>query len=319
MSQPRTTRTITISDGAAGLPFSKGLLSSGVMVTGMPHFRAFAVAEEVERRLTEDELVSLTSAELAERTLEAIRTTAGESYALNYVRWREVQSLELPLVILIGGATGVGKSTIATQLAARMGIVRVIATDAIREVMRAVVPEGSMPTLHVSSFELDRGPRADAQDPLLAGFREQAATVGIGIRALVERAATEGTSMVVEGVHVVPGSFDADAEHLRVLAVPFVLGVEDEARHRSHLSARGTATSSRPASRYVDRIDGIRRLQGFVQEQALAHGVPVIANHGFDQTIADVVDLVMERAIARATDLRAREARGEDGSHEVVP
>ena len=307
MSQPESTRTITISDGAAGLPFSKGLLTSGVMVTGMPQSRAFAVAEQVERWLTQSGLESVTSAELAEHTLEAIRATAGETYALNYIRWRAVQSLDVPLVILIGGATGAGKSTVATQLAARMGIVRVIATDAIREVMRAVVPEVVMPTLHVSSFELDRGPRADGDDPLLAGFREQAATVGIGIRALVERAAKEGTSMVVEGVHVVPGSFDADAEHLRVLAVPFVLGVEDEARHRSHLSARGTATSSRPASRYVNRIDGIRRLQRFVQEQAVAHGVPVIANHGFDQTIADVVDLVMERAIERATAMRAAE------------
>jgi 2-phosphoglycerate kinase len=313
MSRPDTKRIIVISDGASGLPFSKGLLSSGVMVTGMPQPRAFAVAEEVERGLTESGLESVTSAELAERTLEAIRATAGETYALNYLRWREVQSLGVPLVILIGGATGAGKSTIATQLAARMGIVRVVATDAIREVMRAVVPEDTMPTLHVSSFELDRGPRSDGEDPLLAGFREQAATVGIGIRALVARAAREGTSMVVEGVHVVPGFFDADAEHLRVIAVPFVLGVEDEARHRSHLSARGTSTSSRPASRYVDRIDGIRRLQRFVQEQARANGVPVIANHGFDQTIADVVDLVMERAIERAHDLRMDEvARGRD-------
>ena len=308
MSRPSTTRAITVSDGAAGLPFSKGLLSSSVLVTGMPQSRAFAVAEAVERRIVEAGIASITSAELAERTLDAIRETAGETYALNYVRWREVQALEVPLVILIGGATGAGKSTIATQLAARMSIVRVVATDAIREVMRAIVPEDAMPTLHVSSFELDRGPRADGGDPLLAGFAEQAAIVGIGDRALVERAAREGTSMVVEGVHVVPGSFDAAAEHLRVLAVPFVLGVEDEARHRSHLSARGTSISSRPASRYVERIDGIRRLQRFVQEQALVHGVPVIANTGFDQTIADVVDLVMEQAIERAAELRRREA-----------
>jgi 2-phosphoglycerate kinase len=308
MSRPDTKRTIEVSDGASGLPFSKGLLSSSVMVTGMPQSRAFAVAEEVERRLTASGLAAVTSAELAEHTLEAIRATAGETYALNYLRWRQVQSLGVPLVILIGGATGAGKSTVATQLAARMGIVRVVATDAVREVMRAIVPEDTMPTLHVSSFELDRGPRPDGEDPLLAGFREQAATVGIGIRALIERAATEGTSIVVEGVHVVPGFFDADTEHLDALAVPFVLGVEDEARHRSHLSARGTATSTRPASRYLEQIDGIRRLQRFVQEQADRHGVPVIANHGFDQTIADVVDLVMEKAVERAEALRARRA-----------
>ena len=68
----------------------------------------------------------------------------------------------MPLVILIGGATGVGKSTIATQLAHRLGIVRVVATDAaIREVMRAMLSAELMPALHVSSFQADRAaPRA---------------------------------------------------------------------------------------------------------------------------------------------------------------
>jgi 2-phosphoglycerate kinase len=283
------------------------------MVTGMPQPRAFLVAEEVERRLQSADRVEVTSAELDEHTLEAIRATAGETYALNFVRWQEVQALGIPLVILVGGATGAGKSTIATQLAARMGIVRVIATDAIREVMRAVVPGEAMPTLHRSSFELGDEPREDGADPLLADFREQAATVGIGIRALIERAAVEATSMIVEGVHVVPGFFDVDAANLRVLAVPFVLGVEDEARHRSHLRARGSATAARPAARYVDRFDGIRKLQRFVLEQAETHDVPVVANRGFDQAIADVVDLVMERATERATELSAREDAVREG------
>ena len=74
---------------------------------------------------------------------------AGERYAKNFLRWREVERLDVPLVILIGGTTGVGKSTIATQLAARLGIVRVVATDAIREVMRSMLSSELMPTLHV--------------------------------------------------------------------------------------------------------------------------------------------------------------------------
>lgn len=314
MNETGPKRPITISDGASGLPFSKGLLSSQVMVTGMPQSRAFAVAEEVERRLLEEGRTSLTSGELAGCTLEAIRGIAGETYAVNFLRWREVEALDVPLVILIGGATGTGKSTVATQLAARLGIVRVVATDAIREVMRAVVADDIMPTLHVSSFESDtvvRDRPGTDEDPLVSAFREQAATVGVGIRALIERAAREGTSIVIEGVHVVPGFFEVDTDQLRILTVPFVLGVEDEVRHRSHLSARETATASRPASRYVERFDGIRRLQRFVQERALASGVPVVANHGFDQTIADVVDLVMERSIDRATRLRVAEHPGE--------
>ena len=44
--RPRTTQ-ITISDREPGLPFSKGLLASPVMVTGLSPYRAYQVAEEV--------------------------------------------------------------------------------------------------------------------------------------------------------------------------------------------------------------------------------------------------------------------------------
>ena len=80
----------------------------------------------------------------------------------------------MPLVILIGGATGVGKSTIATQLAARLGIVRVVATDAIREVMRSMFSPELMPSLHTSSFQADaalREPPTRPADALIVGFR----------------------------------------------------------------------------------------------------------------------------------------------------
>jgi len=206
---------------------------------------------------------------------------------------------------LIGGATGVGKSTIATQLAARLGIVRVVATDAIREVMRAMLSPQLMPTLHVSSFQADqamREPPIKNADALVVGFREQTAAVSVGINALIERAATEGTSIVIEGAHVVPGFFDAEAYGDRILAVPFIIGVDDEERHLSHFAAREDAIASRPATRYAEGFDGIRRLQGYVKSQALAHGVPVIPNHSFDQTIATVIDLVMDKATSQAAE-----------------
>src|SRR5207249_1279811 len=85
-----------------------------------------------------------------------------------------------------------------------------------------------------------------------------------------------------------------------ILAVPFVVGVDDEDRHRSHFAARENAVAPRPAARYVEGFEGIRRLQRYVKSQALAHGVPVIPNYSFDQSIAAVIDLVMERTTARA-------------------
>jgi 2-phosphoglycerate kinase len=294
---------IVISDNEAGLPFSKGLMAAEVMVTGLSPYRAYEVAEAIETRLREEGRDSITGEELNAVALEALRQMAGDRYATNLVRWREVERLDVPLVILIGGATGVGKSTIATQLAARLGIVRVVATDAIREVMRSMLSPELMPTLHTSSFAADMAlsePPTRPSDALVVGFREQTASVSVGINALIERAAVEGTSIIIEGAHVVPGFFELEAYAERILAVPFVIVVEDEERHRTHFAAREDAVASRPAQRYETGFDNIRRLQRYVKSQALSHGVPVLPNYGFDQSIATVIDLVMERATARA-------------------
>jgi 2-phosphoglycerate kinase len=297
---------VVISDREPGLPFSKGLMASQVMVTGLSPIRAYQVAEAVEDRLHELGVPSITSTQLEEVVVQVLSEVAGERYAKNYMRWREVEGLDIPLVILIGGVTGVGKSTIATQLAARFGIVRVVATDAIREVMRALFSRELMPTLYTSSFQADVALRepTPATEQVVVGFREQTAAVSVGIEALLERAALEQTSLIVEGAHVVPGFLDLDRLRERILAVPVIVTVEDEAVHVSHFSARGVDVTERPSSRYLSGLENIRRLQRYVKSQALSHGVPVIPNYNFDQALAAVTDLVMERATDRATTLR---------------
>ena len=295
--------TILISDREPGLPYSKGLMASQVMVTGLSPIRAYQVAEAIEERLLGSGRSSVTSEELSQIAVDVLEEVAGDRYAKNFLRWREVEALDIPLVLLMGGATGVGKSTIATQLAARLGIVRVVATDAIREVMRALFSRELMPTLYTSSFQADtalREPPTRAADRLVVGFREQTTAVAVGISALLERAVVEGTSVVIEGAHVVPGFFDLEPWADRVLAVPVIIAVDDEDVHRSHFSARSTDVGGRPAQRYEEGFDNIRRLQRYIKSQALTHGVPVIPNYKFDQALAAVIDLVMERATERA-------------------
>jgi 2-phosphoglycerate kinase len=313
--EPKTPQ-IVITDREPGLPFSKGLLASQVMVTGLSPVRAYEVADAVEDRLLEAGRTSVTSQELSDVAFGTILDIAGERYATNFDRWREVELLDVPLVILIGGATGVGKSTVATQLAARFGIVRVVATDAIREVMRSMLSPELMPTLHISSFEADRAlrePPTKTADALILGFREQTAAVAVGINALIERAALERTSIVIEGAHVVPGFFDTDSYADRVLAVPCVLGVEDEEHHLTHFASREDAVAARPAARYATGFDNIRRLQRYVKSQALSHGVPVVPNYSFDQALSAVIDLVMERATQHAKEFRVRRTHSQEG------
>jgi 2-phosphoglycerate kinase len=309
---------ILISDRDSGLPYSKGLMASQVMVTGLSPVRAYQVAEAIEERLRELGVPSISNGELGELALGVLENLAGERYARNFQRWREIEALQVPLVVLIGGATGVGKSTLATQLATRLGIVRVVATDAIREVMRALFSHELMPTLHASSFEAGSVLRQPpSKDEVVVGFREQTAAVAVGVQALVERAAMEGTHLIIEGAHVVPGFLDLEPWRERILAVPVVITIEEDEVHRSHFAARASEHTGRPAERYLDRFGDIRRVQRYIKSQALSHGVPVIANYSFDRALAAIIDLVMERATERTAP--ARVADGERAGRAPAP
>lgn len=297
---------ILISDRETGLPYSKGLLASQVMVAGLPPMRAYQVAEAVEDRLLELARPSISSEELFGLAREVLEELAGERYAKNFLRWQEVEALDIPLVVLIGGTTGVGKSTIATQLAARLGIVRVVASDAVREVMRAMFSRELMPSLHASSFEAGSVLREPpGRDAAIVGFREQTSAVAVGLQALVERAALEGTSIILEGAHIVPGFFDLSVWEDRILAVPVIVTVEDEDVHRSHFVARWSDQEGRPATRYLEGFENIRRIQRYIKSQALSHGVPVIPNYDFDRSLAALIELVLEKATARAEQARS--------------
>ncbi|MEX0833957.1 MAG: hypothetical protein WD276_08850 [Actinomycetota bacterium] len=311
MSKPGGNPQILISDGDSGLPYSKGLMASRMMVTGLSPFRSYQVAERVEEKLRELGAPSVSSDELTGIAVAVLREAAGDRYSKNFLRWREVEALDTPLVLLIGGATGVGKSTLATQLAARLGIVRVVATDAIREVMRAVLSRDLMPTLYTSSFEADsalREPPIRASDRVIMGFREQTDAVAVGLRGILDRAAMEGTSVIIEGAHAVPGFFDLQPWEDRVLTVPVVVTVEDEDVHHSHFVARGMDASARPADRYQTGFAKIRKVQKYIKSQALSHDVPIIPNYNLDQTLTAIIDLVVERATERAAVTRVTAA-----------
>lgn len=302
MTRGKRSTHIIISDRDPGLPYSKGLMASQVMVSGLSPYRAYKVAERIEDALVERGVRSLTTEELQALAVRVIEDEAGERYARNFVRWQGVARLDIPLVLLIGGATGVGKSTIATQIAARLGVVRVIPSDSVREVMRGLFSRELMPTLYTSSFDADsalREPPARAADRVIVGFREQTAAVAVGLRALIERSAIEGTSSIIEGAHVVPGFLDLDRFADRVLAVPVVVAVEEEEMHRSHFQARSADSAARPFDRYIDNFDNIRRVQKYIKSQALSHDWPVIASYNLDQTIAAIIDLVVDRATER--------------------
>src|SRR3989442_203268 len=116
----------------------------------------------------------------------------------------------------------------------------------------------------------------------------------VGVRASIERALQEGWSMVLEGVHLVPGMLPRIEG---ALVAQCVLAIDDAGVHGSHFMIRDTGSNGlRPHSKYIDRLDDIRRVQEHIVSRARRHDVPVIENSDIDAAIGQVIDLVLEAA-----------------------
>ncbi len=166
-----------------------------------------------------------------------------------------------PILVLIAGATGVGKSTTAVKFASEHSFARLLSTDAIREIMR-VQGTSENHALHRSSFS-----KGETGDPVL-DWQDTCKAVESGVQATIERARREGIDLILEGVHIEPS--------LRLLrswkdsggiAIGIVMHVDDESQHTSFLKQR-ESHSFRNADRYISALPRIRAIQDSLKDKA---------------------------------------------------
>jgi 2-phosphoglycerate kinase len=283
--------------GEDGLPFSKGLMARALIAAGLSADRAYELALAVEADLAASDRQATTMERLEEVAVETLGQEEGHAAMRRLRRYRDLYEVDRPIILLVGGATGTGKSTVATDVAYRLGITRVTSTDFVRQTMRAFFSREFMPAIHHSSFEAGRALAGDDEegDPVVGGFLEQTREVLVGVRAAIDRALEEGWSMVLEGVHLVPGMLPKEIEG--ALVVECVLGIDDAEAHASHFWIRDTDSEGvRPYEKYLDAFDDIRLIQAYILGRARKHGVPVIENGNIEEAIGELMELVLKAA-----------------------
>jgi hypothetical protein len=90
----------------------------------------------------------------------------------------EIIEQKKALIILLGGTSGCGKSTVASLLASRFGIPTVLSTDSIRHVMRNFMSTDEFPVLFASTYEVATKVKLDESisehKRTVLGFNQQA-------------------------------------------------------------------------------------------------------------------------------------------------
>jgi 2-phosphoglycerate kinase len=283
--------------------FSKLEYQHGLENIGLSGDEAMDIVALVYKHLLDRRIEKLTSRRLSELTYRYLRQSSelGPAVAHRWLVWRNFVNSGKPIIFLIGGTAGCGKSTVATMLANRLDIVRTQSTDMLREVMRIMMPEQLMPALHTSSFtawktlpgepdDLDHVP----ETLLVNGYRSQADLLAVAIEAVTQRALRERVSLILEGVHIHPAIEDKLSKHDDAIVIPIMLGVLKRKQLQRRISGRGADVPQRRASRYLKHFDEIWRLQSYLLSEADRANKPIVINDDRDKVFREIMRITIE-------------------------
>lgn len=277
-------------------PFSKGILARSLTTADMGSKKAYEAATEIELKLIENNINVISITELSEFVADYLRNE-DPAIAEKYLKWRTLRKANGPLIILIGGASGVGTSSMAFELANRLGLKNLISTDMIREVMRKIVSKDLSPVIHKSSFnayESIRIPKL-ASNPVVEGFRNQVEVVSVGVEAIIERSIKEGISTIIEGVHIVPGFINEELIEKYNIVV-FTLTISDPEIHKSRFYSRCRQPwVKRSLQSYLDNFNSIRETQEFIVNQAKLSESYIIDNVDVTTTIDMMMNDIIDK------------------------
>ncbi len=275
--------------------FARNRLLRFAITAGLDPADALALTGEVEARLDGLPLGTVDEAQTEALVSEVLASQFGERAARRYLLTASIRRSDRPVVVLIGGATGTGKSTLATELAFRLGISSVTSTDMVREAMRSVLSREVVPGLHDHSFRgmaLGKDALSDPQERVLAGFHQQADQVAVGIRALVRRAGREAASMVVEGTHLRPPFTNYVPADVDAVVAGILLAVPSSKAHRERFPIRALKQPQRQPDAYLDSFQAVRWIHEDLLADAETHGSVVIPNADLDSTVDQMIDVL---------------------------
>ena len=199
-----------------------------------------------------------------------------------------------PYVILIGSASGIGKSTIAAELAKTLNIKHLIESDFLRAVVRGIIGKEYAPALHSSSYDAyksirNRSRYTNYDDLVAAGFDDHASYVIPAIEKVIQRAITDYDDIIIEGVHLVPGLIDTEQFEDDANIYFFILS-SDEESHKERFVKR--AVQIHRGGKQLDFFRENRIIHDHLLAQAKENDVHVIKAESRDRTLERILSVI---------------------------
>lgn len=286
--------------------FSLSTLTHSLVAYSFDRSEAIDSAKKIYSTLKNTGHTEIDHKALRRVVYRCIREHCSEDSANRYLSWRRFENSGIPLILLIGGITGSGKSTLSTELGYRLNISRMQSTDMIREIVRAYLATAVAPTLQYSTFEAWRGlpaleldKKSELETPVITGFLSQLMALKPALNSVIDRALKEKEHLIIEGVHALCTELDLEAIKKQALVVPIVVATLEKKALKKRLIRRGREQKQRKAERYIENIDEIWELQSYLLDLTDHAGIPIINNTTIEDTINEIHKIISAKIIKR--------------------
>lgn len=175
-------------------------------------------------------------------------------------------------IILISGTAGTGKTTISRELVNKLKISHRIGTGFVREILRTTLTKKKYPKLYNYTFR-NKNP--------INNLLDQAKILKPAIINCIKRAENEGTSLLIEGNHLIPKLYkDVDVDLFIVI----------KADKKLERQINGKTHSKRKISQ--SDLNNIKKIDEFLIKDAERYKIPIIVNKTVTSSVNRIKELL---------------------------
>lgn len=195
-----------------------------------------------------------------------------------------------PIIVLIGGIPGVGKSSISGFAARALGVDIVLSGDYLREFARPLLSETNKEIISTSVYEAWKFFGEESEETIRKGFLAQGEILNRGLNAVLSRAIKNGEPLFVETLHFIPSQLDS-----KVLEeiTPLYIYISDRELNSKRLLERGSFTHfNSPGKRLSDQLGRYRVMMEYSLKECGEFGIQTFDNVEYEHTRDQILQYI---------------------------